>query len=64
MLPPRKIDPHRLVALVRREMKLPEPHAGAKFPDAFGETPMIPGSRPHLDDDPWPPRENTAPHEE
>lgn len=56
MLPPKKIDPHRLVALVRREMGLKERDDGPPFPTPFGETPIVPGAYPSLDDDPWPPK--------
>jgi len=53
---PKPIDPHRLVALVRRELGLPEPETGPTFPKPFGELPgPVPG--PDLDDDPWPPRD-------
>jgi hypothetical protein len=50
---PKKIDPHALVALIRRELKLPDPDAGLTFPTPFGEPPDALGG-PDLDDDPWP----------
>lgn len=54
---PKPIDPHALVALIRRELKLPEPDTGPRFPTPIGEPPMVIGQAPDLDDDPWPPRD-------
>jgi hypothetical protein len=53
---PKPIDPHALVALIRRELGLPDPDAGLTFPTPFGEVSDMLGG-PDLDDDPWPPRD-------
>jgi hypothetical protein len=50
----KKIDPHALVALLRRELKLPETPT-VEFPTPCGEVPVTRGSAPDLDDDDlWP----------
>ena len=62
-MPSKKIDPHALVALIRREMGLKSLERGPDFPTPFGEIPDGLGG-PDLDDDPWPPRDGEGFEEE
>jgi hypothetical protein len=48
--PAKRIDPHALVALVRREMGLKPIQTGPEFPKPFGERPTVTGLLPDLDD--------------